>query len=68
MEKVKMNIEGMHCGSCAIGIQMLTSGLDGVASSVVDYEKKEGIFEFDPSKVSKEKIIASISERGYKAS
>lgn len=68
MEKLDLNIEGMHCGSCAIGIQMLTSGMDGVASSSVDYEGKKGVIEFDPAKVSKEKIIESIAELGYKAS
>ena len=68
MEKINLNIEGMHCGSCAIGIQMLTSGMDGVSSASVDYEGKKGEFEFDSAKVSKEKIIESIAELGYKAS
>mgnify|MGYP001581621769 CR=1 FL=1 len=68
MEKLELKIEGMHCGSCAIGIQMLVSGLEGVKSSEVDYEGKKGVFEFESAKVNKEKIIKAIEELGYKAS
>jgi len=67
MEKIELKIEGMHCGSCATGIQMLVSGMDGVQSVFVDYEGKKGTFEFDPAKVTKEKIIKEIEELGYKA-
>ena len=68
MEKLELKIEGMHCGSCAIGIQMLTSGMDGVKSSEVSYEDKKGVVEFDPAKTSKEAIVKAIAELGYKAS
>ena len=68
MEKITLNIQGMHCGSCAIGIQMLTSQMDGVKSAEVSYEGKKGIIEFDPAKVTKEQIIKGIEELGYKAS
>lgn len=67
-EKIELKIEGMHCGACATGIQMLTSQMDGVTSAFVDYEGKKGSFEFDPSKVTKEQIIKSIAELGYTAS
>lgn len=68
MEKLEMNIEGMHCGACATGIQMLTSTLDGVKSVFVDYNGKKGSWEIDPTKVSKEQIQKAIAELGYTAS
>lgn len=68
MQKITLHIEGMHCGSCATGIQMLTSATDGVQSSFVDYDKKEGVIEFDESKVTKDAIVKSIAELGYTAS
>ncbi len=68
MEKITLHIEGMHCGACAVGIQMLTSQMDGVASATVNYEGKEGAFEFDPAKTNKDAIIKSIAELGYTAS
>ena len=67
MEKLELHIEGMHCGSCAVGIQMLTSTMDGVSSANVDYEKKKGVFEFDPAKASKDAIVKAIAELGYTA-
>ncbi len=68
MEKIDLDIQGMHCGSCAVGIQMLTSQMDGVKSAEVSYEGKKGTFEFDPSKVTKDQIVKAIAELGYQAS
>lgn len=68
MEKIDLHIEGMHCGACATGIQMLVSQMDGVKSVFVDYDGKKGVFEFDAAKVTKEQIIKSIAELGYTAS
>jgi len=67
MEKIHLDIGGMHCGACATGIQMLVSTMDGVKSAFVDYEKKFGDVEFDPAKVNKDQIISSIKELGYTA-
>ena len=67
MEKITLDIEGMHCGACATGIQMLVSGMDGVKSIFVDYDKKKGEVEFDSTKVTKDAIFKSIAELGYTA-
>lgn len=68
MEHIDLTIEGMHCGACAVGIQMLVSQMEGVQSAAVDYEGKKGAFEFDAAKVTKEQIVKGIEELGYKAS
>lgn len=62
-----MNIEGMHCGGCATGIQMVTEQMDGVTSSFVDLDGKKGTFEVDPSKVTAAQIIEEIGKLGYTA-
>lgn len=62
-----MQIEGMHCGSCAIGIQMVVSQLEGVSSAEVSFERKQGTFAFDQAKVSREKIMQEIETLGYSA-
>ncbi|MBI2100082.1 MAG: heavy-metal-associated domain-containing protein [Candidatus Vogelbacteria bacterium] len=67
MEKLEMKIAGMHCGACATGIQMIVSGLDGVKSVFVDYDKKAGTVAFEPTKVTKEQIFAAVAELGYTA-
>lgn len=68
MQKIELNIEGMHCGACATGIQMFVSQIAGVLTVFVDYDTKKGTFEFDPEKATKEQIIKAIEELGYKAS
>lgn len=68
MEKIALKIEGMHCGACAAGIQMLVSQMDGVKSVFVDYEGKKGEVDFDQAKVTKDAIIKAIAELGYTAS
>ena len=67
METINMNIEGMHCGGCATGIQMVTEQLDGVTSAFVDLDGKKGTWEIDTTKVTAEKIIEEIVKLGYKA-
>ncbi len=67
MEKIELSIEGMHCGSCAVGIQMIVSQMEGVVSASADYDKKKAWVEFDPAKTKKEMIIKAIEELGYKA-
>ena len=68
MEKLELHIEGMHCGSCAVGIQMLVSQMEGVKNVEVSYESKTGTFEFDSAKATREQIVKAIEELGYKAS
>lgn len=67
MTKIEMNIEGMHCGGCATGIQMVTEQMDGVSSTFVDLDSKKGTFEFDEGTTSADNIIAEISKLGYTA-
>lgn len=67
MEKVEFNIEGMHCGGCATGIQMITEQMDGVSSSFVDLDSKKGTVEYDKEKVTPEQMIAEIEKLGYQA-
>ena len=67
-EKLTLHIDGMHCGGCATGIQMVTSALDGVESAFIDLDAKKGNFEIDSSEISKEVIIEEIGKLGYKAS
>ncbi len=68
MEKLKLDIVGMHCGACATLIQMNVSGIDGVKSAFVDYNTNKAELEFDPGKANKDQIFKAIEEVGYKAS
>lgn len=58
-----LNIEGMVCAiGCAKTIQDDIAHLEGVTYSAVDYEAGQGVFKFDESVTSADKIIAAIAE------
>lgn len=65
IQKIHMNIDGMHCASCASGIQLVTEGIEGVKSVSVSYDKKSGDWEFDVEKTSREAIVKEIESLGY---
>jgi Cu+-exporting ATPase len=67
MQKIEMNIEGMHCGGCATGIQMVTEMLDGVTTTFVDLDEKKGTFDIDGTGANAQTIIDEITKLGYKA-
>ncbi|MEE8168854.1 MAG: cation transporter [Candidatus Hydrothermarchaeales archaeon] len=64
MEKVTLKIEGMHCGACANGIQMMLSYKDGVSNAEVSYEKKKGLVEYDPAEISINEIVKTVASTG----
>ena len=66
LQKITLDIEGMHCGSCATGIQMLLSTKEGVKESSVDYNAKKGEVEFDTEKITSDDILKAVEELGYK--
>jgi copper chaperone len=67
MDRIHLEIEGMHCGGCAVGIQMTTEQLDGVMSAFIDLDGKRGVWEIDGQKVTPEMIIEEILRLGYTA-
>jgi copper chaperone CopZ len=64
MEKIKLNVEGMHCSSCEMLVNDALEEI-GVKSKA---DSKSGIVEveFDESKTNKIDIINIIKKEGYK--
>ena len=67
MNKIRLNIEGMHCSSCAMNIDFDLEDLKGVTKSQTNYAKQVSEVEFDPSKISQEEILDQIKKTGYSA-
>lgn len=67
MKKIKLKIDGMHCSSCAMSIDMDLEDLDGVMEAKTNYAKQISEIEFDDSKIPAEKIVEQIKKTGYKA-
>lgn len=67
MKKIKLKIEGMHCSSCAMSIDMDLEDLDGITEAKTNYAKQVSEVEFDDDKIPAEKIIEQIKKTGYNA-
>lgn len=63
----KLKIEGMHCASCALNIDMDLEDLEGVEKAQTSYAKQVTTVEFDKEKIDKNKIIDQIKQTGYEA-
>ncbi len=60
-------VEGMHCGSCALLIDDTLDDLPGVHSTQTTVKQGRSTVELDPSRSSPEDVIAAIEELGYRA-
>jgi copper chaperone len=61
-------VEGMHCGSCALLIDDTLEDLPGVRSTQTTMKKGLSTVELDPSQSSPDDVIAAIEQLGYRAS
>lgn len=67
MKKIKLQIEGMHCSSCAMNIDFDLEDLTGVKSAKTSYAKQTTEVEFEEDKVKDKEIIDQIKKTGYSA-
>lgn len=62
----KYSIDGMHCGSCAMAIEMLLANQPGVASAKASFDDKNAIVEFDDfEKFNFNEVEKTIQQMGY---
>jgi Cu+-exporting ATPase len=66
-ERVRLEIEGMTCASCAARIEKKLNKLEGVEASV-NYATEEAAVSFDPARVELEQLIRTVETIGYGAS
>ncbi|MEO7712344.1 MAG: cation transporter [Gemmatimonadaceae bacterium] len=67
LETVTLDVQGMTCGGCAIGVRTVLNRLAGVSKSVVSYETHQAVVTYDPSKVTVAQMIAAIATLKYTA-
>lgn len=60
-ETVELEITGMTCDHCAIGIEKKFADKKGIVNQQVSYTEGKGTFVFDPYKISKDEIIDTIN-------
>ncbi len=66
-KEIKLNISGMHCGSCELLIKEAVQELRGVKQAAISYAEKRAVIEYDDSLATPEQIIAIIQNEGYQA-
>lgn len=64
--KTTFRVSGMSCGGCSSSIGRALSRLDGVEKAEADHVKGSADVVFNEKTISKEKIIETIENLGYK--
>ncbi len=67
MTTTKLATTGMHCGSCAMLIDMTLGDVEGVSDVSTDYGTGMVEVTYDPSVVNIDEIIAAVRAMGYEA-
>jgi P-type Cu+ transporter len=65
-ERVRLEIEGMTCASCAVRIEKKLNKLEGVEATV-NYATEEASVAFDSARVELEQLIRTVEAIGYGA-
>ncbi len=66
--KQVIHIDGMHCGSCALNVDDALEELDGVRRSKTSYARSRAKVDYDPDRITLERIAAAIEALGYQPS
>lgn len=67
MEKITLNISGMHCASCAGNIESALKKISGVTACQVNFAAEKAYIDFEPAKLKTADFIEAIEKSGYKA-
>ena len=65
MKKLKLGVNGMHCGSCAMTIDEELEELEGVAEAKTSYRKQTTEVMFDENRIDLNAIESAIRTLGY---
>ena len=67
MKKIVLDIQGMHCSSCAMNIDFDLEDLDAIKEAKTNYARQKCEVEFDEDSISEDQIIKQIKDTGYAA-
>ncbi len=65
--QAELNIEWMHCDSCAVDIKETLEETAGVFKADVTFKRKTAIVEYDDSVVQQSTLLKKIQDLGYQA-
>lgn len=65
MERVILDIAGMRCGACAVGIELALGKKKGVWSARVSLDERMAVVEYDQAIVATSDIAKAVNDLGY---
>ncbi len=65
IKTIQLRIKGMHCSSCSMNIDGELEDASGVVKANTNYAKSQTEIEFDPEKITQERIKEIIKTTGY---
>ena len=65
--RAELNIEGMHCDSCAVDIKETLEETAGVFKADVTFKRKTAIVEYDDEVLQQSTLLKKIQDLGYQA-
>ncbi|PGT81884.1 copper chaperone CopZ [Bacillus sp. AFS040349] len=65
MKTVTLKVEGMSCQHCVNAVEGSLGKLEGVSTVKVELDKGTVNIDFDPEKVTKDKMKDAIEDQGY---
>ena len=66
-ERVRLDVDGMTCASCAARVEKKLSRVEGVEESSVNYATEEATVVYDPTRVEVDDLLEAVSAAGYSA-
>jgi Cu+-exporting ATPase len=66
-KKMRLQLGGMTCASCALKIEHKLNTLQGVEAATVNFGNETAFVKFDPSKVNYSQFQQAVQEIGYRA-
>ena len=61
---LRVRIASMDCAACAVSIKQRLAKAEGVVRAEVSFKTKEGVIEYDPARISPNRIVEVINETG----
>ena len=65
-ERIRLDVEGMTCASCAARIERKLNKLEGVEATV-NYATDQAAITYDPDSVTIDDLVAAVEAAGYNA-
>ena len=66
-ERIRLDVDGMTCASCAARVEKKLSRVEGVEESSVNYATEEATVIYDPVRVELDDLLEAVSAAGYSA-